>query len=373
MRRKNKVFAFVIAMAMLITAGCGEQEVPAQEPEETPQVEEESPVETVTPEPAEVTPEPPSPKMIGMVKYEIGALYCVLNRGDTLKITGIDGSWFTAQLEGTEVIVAKDLVRLETEAQPEETTTYTQRPVALRSGPHISDEENISLKGNQKLTLLDSLGKLALVAKDDVQGFASMDDLGSAKVYSGGGGGGSGSSGGGMADGGDISLGTPALHLKLSEQSIPERELKIPGTGTVFADGTEVYLKIFTQGEEAGILSCDDNTCQVLVNGKEGTLPRFAVSLPEEDPYEVWTGYITEKTTAAPEYRSLYLEIPLKRGQEVQVVDQTGDERFVVEADGQSMYLAIEKVSAKKPASNYYGGGSSGGSSGGSDWTPPAL
>lgn len=184
MRNLLKIIAVILAFSMLLTTGCLNKPKTEDLPEEWS--EEENSVEQqniLLPDPTaeHEEPAPAEPGIEARIRFSgIGAVYKYAARGEQLQITGLEDGFFTAEVDGIPVLADSRLIRLSSEAAWQEKVLYAQRSAAVSSGPYVYSEKQYTLSVNQRVTVLDSLGELALVEKDGRSGYLLMKDIGPA-------------------------------------------------------------------------------------------------------------------------------------------------------------------------------------------------
>ncbi len=216
---------------------------------------------------------------------------------------------------------------------------------------------------------MEEMEGLMLVKTEDVQAYVSSEQVSAARIVWSGGGGGSG----GGNDGGDISLGMPGFLRPVAGLFAPFREAgtssELPGQGRIAVDGAELYLRIVTAGDSVMVTQKGEPVCTVWTGEQLGTLPRWALELEGDEPFEPWTGYAKN---GAKLYADRWLGgsgSGLKMNAPVTVLLPADDVCFV-EVNGQQGYMRTEEISEKQIVWSGGGGGSSGGSG---EWTAPVL
>ena len=363
---KYKLLLLLLVAALILSA-CGTA-APVSTPEPAP---EPTATPAVTPEPApEPTPEPtpvPEPDTEpGTVRADsFGAVAAILSRGEVLSITGEEGDYYTVDLNGETAWVEKRLVRPAEEEPPEEKEMYaTTAPLDLYDNPYFEGDPIATAGLNEKLKVLDIYGDLAVVEKDDVicvMHAGSLQDW--PRVYQGGGNGGGDSSGG--QDGGDIQLG--------ARGGISGRWLFLANgsTGTVVADGTELYCSLLSSGDSVKVLEKDEEVCTLYFGLEKvtGTVPRWLIALEGDDSYEAWNGYAKYNAFLYPDHRMIKEGESLAVNTVVTVLWDVGNGTYLATVDGETLgYISSDYVSS----SMIQNSGGSGGSSG-QEWTDPVL
>ena len=389
---------FVLA-GLLLLAACGKTGPAAFEatPEPLPTA---APTPTPTPEPTpEPTPTPiPEPETVpGLtVASGIGAVYGTLERGAQLAIVDEEGDYYLVDMGEFIGLVEKQFLRPGSESAPEARTVYARGTVSLYPTVYLCGETVAEVPNNEALTAIDEFGPYLLVEKDEARGYILASEVGSAPVrYGGGGGGSSGGSGGGSggssggssgggssggADGGDIQLGfsngQAGGFVRLSDDPL----------ATVLGDGAELYLALFQPGEAVRVLDYDEESCLLYLGGLIGTVPRWAIQLETDEPYEAWEGYAAGSMTLYGDYRERVSAHEIGLNTPLKVLNDFG-ELLLVEYEGELYYAEADSVSQTQiqrrtgggggGSSSGGGGGSSGGSSGGGssggEWTEPVL
>ena len=377
--RKMLVVCLILLICLL--PGCMGQPVyeaaepTAEFPAETPQI---TPIPTTAPTP-EPTPEPtptptPEPETVPglVVGSGIGAVYSALDRGTQLAIVGEDGEYYQVETGEFTGLIEKQFLRPESEAAPEARTVYARGTVSIYPTVYLCGEPVAEAHFNEALNAIDEFGPYLLVEKDDVQGYILSSETGNAPVYYSGGGSSGGSGGGssGGADGGDIQLG---FSIVQKGGFVPLADNPL---GLVWGDGAELYLTLLQPGETVKVLSFDEERCQLYLDGQIGTVPRWAIQLETDEPYEAWDGYAAKSITLYKDYRMLVPARDVNLNTPLNVLNDFG-EMMLVELEDELYYAKPNSVSHTVIQYSYSpGGGSGGGSSGGSsggEWTDPVL
>ena len=189
--------------------------------------------------------------------------------------------------------------------------------------------------------------------------------------------GGSASSGG--ADGGDITLGvTPSRNiypvlLSTHREYQPSDNSVSFSEGAILADGVELYLGIVYPGDELMVLSENNTTAEIYTSRGIGTLPRWAVLVGDEDPYETWNGYAGYEAKLYDSYRLAGASVDIKLNTELTVIMETDNGLFVQLPDGRFGYMAKSTVSRNMTVVYYEEPGKRADSSPVSEWTDPVL
>lgn len=358
----------IILLALLLSlvlVGCSGAALPAGTPEPTP-----TPVLTPEPTPTPVpTPAPtPSPTPepageMGMVRANgVGIILTLLPRGHSLPITGERDDFYIVSIDGTDALVEKRFVRLESAAAYEAWDGYAKDKTELFATAYLEGEPVAALKLNAKVCVVEDLAGALLIEWEDVQGYVDPAQISKTKISGGGGG------GGGGADGGDIQLARRPgrrphivrLHMG-EEQAAPI----FPCTGTVLADQTEACLLLCNRGDNIRIIDQDANVYYTLIDGRLGTVYKRFIRLESEEAYAEWDGYSDNDVPFYAEWRMRTTIKKLPRNTELHVLDDLGA-CYLVETGGMQGYLAKEKVSIDKYAAPSGGGG-------GGEWTEPVL
>lgn len=368
---KHSIVALLLAFVFLLSA-CGTT-APEPTPEPTPLP---TPAPTPKPTPAPTpTPIPEPDTEPGTVRADsFGAVFAHLSRGDVLNITGEEGDYYVVDLDGMTGYVEKRLVRPADEEAPEEREMYAaNKPLEMYDNPYFEGEP-VKLKNNEKLNVVDIYGDLAVVEKEETLYSMHVTSLRDRPiVYQSGGGGGGGDDGGGGSsggqDGGDIHLGAVIGGAKI-------RRLADASTGTVVANGTELYCALLSSGDAVKVLEADDETCTLYYSlDVTGTVPRWLIEMEGDEGYEPWDGYARPKAVVYPDHRMVQEGTALATNTVVTVLWDIGDGNYVATIDGETLgYIAAQNVQATKIVFSTGGGGGGGGdSSGGQEWTEPVL
>lgn len=366
---KNKV-CLCIAAWIIFSIGCaGVTPTPtyiAIVPEATPVSQTASPCPTES-----ATPEPEGEPAIVRVDA-VGAVLKLMNRDETVSVIEERDIYYVIQTDGITALIEKRYVRLEHAAPYESWTGYVKTDTMVYDTAYLDGEAFVSLKLNTAVTVLDAPGDALLITWESNYGYVRSDSVMYKPAAGGGGGAGSG---GGSSDGGDIQLSTDRISfgrysrlavLYETESSPLPTDGSFPCTGTVLADGTEVYLVILNSGDDVRVLDADDNNYFVLTADGVGTVPKRLIRLMSEAPYAEWDGFADNEASFFSDYRMRNEIDKLKRNTELRIIDDLGD-CYLVEAAGVTGYVRKSQTGSEAFAAP------SGGSGGGQEWTEPVL
>ena len=356
---KRMIALFMICLIFALSA-CGEINADV---EEHPNKAEQIQIEPPASKPSDV-PEPlPEPDPAGekgiAAAYGIGVLYVTAERGTHVEIIGEDEAYYIVVFDGIELYIEKCFVRDVTAGIPEERTAYAMYGAEIYPGPYLTGEPVEKLQLNSILKVLDEFGDLMLVRSDRSEGYISAALVSPVWISSSAGDGnnstesGQDSSGSafiGGEDGGDITLGgrkTGAVVPVMLSARYEELQSgnKAPTQGMILADGTELYLGIVYPGDELMVLSAEGRITEIYTSRGTGTLPRWAVLLGDEDPYETWNGYAAYDAKLYDSYRLTGVYKGINLNTEISVILQTDDGYFVRLSDGTYGYTDRTAVS----------------------------
>ena len=188
-----------------------------------------------------------------------------------------------------------------------------------------------------------------------------------------------GSGGGGPQDGSDVSLGTLSAVVNDTEADTliayvgPKMEELDEVKALTLTHETRAYLYLFDRDEIVKVTKVGEETCEVYVDGYFAEIPRWLVYMEGDTAYESWNGFAKSKAQTYSKYqmRDAYALENLKENTEVLVVDELPT-CYVVEMNGEYVYMDLDSISKNKIV-HYYGGGGGAGGTGGGEWTPPAM
>lgn len=368
----KKGFAIALALALLLTAGCSPK--PEQPPETTPP-------ETTVPEttiPETTVPETtlPMPKLeTGTVQGEnIPAVLCLLNRGDSVEVTGYaDNTHLTVKTALGVGTMETQLLHFAGEKTPESWVGYALWNTGLYGSYQMLGAPLATLNTNTRLEVLEELEDCCLVTVDGKTGFVAKTQVSKWPVSAGGDSG--GSSGGGSSagkDGGDITLASFGGRLRLLS-AVTET-----GSAQVRVDGAQVVLTYFQPGDTVQILAQEGfapglpGYLTILVEDTYAYIPEEWVQ-KDGEVFEPWEGFAG--------YSCRLYDNPLLKGQPLRQVYAntpvtvlwTAGAVSVIRVGDTIGYAATDTLSATQlpTGGTTTDSGSSGG--GGSAWTPPAL
>ena len=387
----KKYIIMLLALALLLCAGCKKQE-PA--PTEAPTT---APTETTVPPTTEETIPVPELNMGSALVDDTPAILNTLMRDDVVDVVGeYDEGHYVIKTDLGYGLVKKELLRLKGEAAYEVWTGYAYWNAEVYDNLHLTGEPAQKLKTNTKVEVLDDLDYCYVVRVEETEGFMNKSRLakwplssGSGNSGSGGGGSSSGSGGGGStgADGGDISLQFQGNIVLLAAI---EQSGDVTGQAAVLADGTEVVLGYFDRGEEIPMVAEDgfaenrEGYVTVYLDGLYAYVPQGLVLTQEAEAFEAWDGYSRWNGVVYDNFYLLGDPIDkLYTNVKVHVIAEL-ENCYLVEVNQVTGYMSKEVVSQTRistgggnSASGGSGGGgnsSGGGSSGGgAEWSPPAL
>ena len=381
----KKYIIVLLALALLLCAGCKKQEPVQTEAPTT------APTETTVPPSTEETIPVPELNMGSAMVNETPAILDILMRDDVVDVVGeYDEEYYVIKTNVGYGLVKKELLRLESEAAYEVWTGYAYWNAEVYDNFYLTGEPVQKLKTNTKVEVLDDLGYCYVVRVAETEGFMNKSRLAKWPFSSGGSGdsGGSGGSGGGGgstgADGGDISL---QFNGGIVLLATIEQKGDVTGQATVLADGTEVVLDYFDRGEEIpmvaeeGFAENREGYVTVYLDGLYAYVPQDLVVTEDSVAYEAWDGYSRWNGVVYDNFHLLGDPIDkLYTNVKVHVIAEL-ENCYVVEVNEVTGYMSKDVVSKTRistgggnsDSGGSGGGGNSGGSGGGAEWSPPAL
>ena len=402
---KNKVimaFTLILLVCVFAASACSVAGIEVPEFPGAPKATEEPAVEPTAELEPTPTPDPETEECkVGSVAVKVKALE--LMRGDRLELVREEGDdWFACEKEGTEYLVYKNLVRLPNETAPEEKDGYSDKETKVYATADFTREPIAELSRNTEIHLIDMLCGKAYISWTElnennpdapgqkqfgyIEASKFSEDYFSSGGWGGGdwGGGGGYSGGGGGADGGSIALSSASRVIyaeAISSETDGSREDYVftPGTGTVFADGTELYITILHRNDIVKVAEHNKDESRILINHVLYTIPSSALRFGNV-LYESWEGYtqpdavgyqFSDKSDSGEGYET---------NTAVTVLEEEGN-LYIISVEGRFAYVDKDFVSEEEyhhsSGGGYWGGGgggySGGGGGGGGGWTPPAM
>ena len=293
------------------------------------------------------------------------AIYEILDIGTEVTVIGQIDEYY---------VIAGDEVDLLIDKRFETVEGYAKSKTDVYETGYMDDEPIAQLKLNTKITVLDGKEEWLRIEWDGGYGYINAAQY--SKWYIKGSSGGS-SGGSSPQDGSDVSLGTLSAEQQehkaelLSAYYGPVLEEMEETKGVTLTHKTRAYLYMYDRDEIVQVTEVGEETCEVYVDGWFAEIPRWLVRMEGDEAYESWTGYARSKAMTYSKYqmRDAYALDTLKENTEVLVIDELPT-CYVVELNGEIVYMDLDDISASRIV-HYSGGGS--GSSGGGEWTPPAM
>lgn len=332
----------------------------------------------------EPTPSPtPTPIPVeweeGLARASYGeAIYEILDLGTDVTVIGQIDEYYVIKGEEVNLLIDKRFLRLNLEEPFEAKDGYAKSKTAVYANGYMDEESIATLKENTKITVLDGKEEWLRIEWEGGYGYINAAQYSKNRIvhYSGSGGGG----GGGPQDGSDVSLG--ALSAETTEAVVellpvyfgPVMEELGELKAVTLTHETRAYLYLYDRDEIAKVTKVGEETCEVYMDGWFAEIPRWLVYMEEDTPYESWTGYAKSKAQTYSKYqmRDAYALEKLKQNTELLVVDELPT-CYVVEMNGEYVYMKLDDISKKRIVNYSGGGGGTGGGGGGGEWTPPAM
>lgn len=406
----KRILALILAFSMGLALGlCIKKPAPASDPV---QASEPMPMPTAEPTP-QPTPEPtptPVPEPTWEPGYcrlgNWGLLWTTYHRGDEVTLLGRWNDYYIVEGEEADLLVEKRFIRWDGEDVPGEKDGWSQSDTAVYSSGYLFGTPMARLPLNTQVRVVDTKANWAYIEWDGGSGYVDATHIHNQPftVYTGGGNNAGGSvpnlpaipappSGGGSpSDGTDVNMGELASFIQsppeislLGVYSGPEYETFAPCPAVILSDETEAYLCFLIRADELKVTEVGEE-CAILVNGLVVNLPRWALSLENDEKYAPWLAYAESGAVAYCEYQRKNSLVTFGLNNRVWVIDEIKElGLYVVEIDGAFGYVKTDDLSRFElityidPSPN--GGGSFPGDSGGgiggipsgSDWTPPNL
>lgn len=324
------------------------------------------------------------------------ALRKTFDKGMQVQVVGQYLDYYVVEGEEEDLLVEKRFLRLDSEDAPEEETRYAKWNAQVFDNVYFRGEPIATLSTNTKLTILEGKEDWYQVSWADGEGYVKAEQT-SKYRYSSGSGSSDGGSGGSSAgrDGTDVDLGQLRANGSVTLTLLgayygPEQAPNFtPGQGKILAEDVEGYLLLWNRGDSLKVTQYDETSCTVWVQEElYVTLPRYLVTMDEDETYESWTGYSRSQAVVYQEYQMRNESKKLRINQEVTVLDELAEQCYsyfypgcyVVEVDGEIGYMSASDVRPNRFATGTpssgdsgSGGGDGGSSSVGDTWTPPVL
>ena len=324
----------LLAMALLLLAGCKKQ------PEAT------EPVETTAAATEETTPQ---------VEYAtaeadgVPVVLAVLSRGDAVDVAGtFDEDHYIVKLETGYGLVEKNLLRLDGKTPFAAWTGYAYQNARVYDNYRLAGEPVQTLEADTQVEVLEDLGWCCLVECDGVSGYMKPETIAknptaSRKKNAPSSGGESGAEG---QDGGEISLEFSGKVTLLS--TLAPQEGTVSGKATVLADETPVVLGYFDRGDRIPVLdrSEKEGYLTVYLDGLYAYVAEDYVQAPEGEAYEAWDGRTEGIVSLYEDFWMLGSPIHrLNANAGVKVLFAL-ENCYLVEAEGMTGYMAKVDVVA---------------------------
>ena len=388
---KRKI-AWILALALTMSlAACGKKDDTPTVSGTQPTTEATQPPKTTeTTEPSETTiPAPTEPeweKGTARAGY-VGGVYKTFDAGERVKVIGSFRDYFVIEGEDVDLLVEQRLVRLDSEEAAESWDGYAQSGTEVYETVYGSDEPVSVLNQNTKVTVLEGKDDWLYIQWDGGKGYVPAEQISKWRISSGSGSGGSGgnaggASGGSNSDGTDVPIGSltsaegafgEELQL-LGAYYGPEMDDEtVTGEATILVQGTEGYLCLLVRDDAVKVTDWGEKTVTIWLGGEEfAVLPRWAVSLADDAPYESWTGYSKWNGVVYEEYQMKTEQTKLSTNKQVTVLDEL-PAGYVVEYEGQIGYMEMDKLSKTRISNGGTSGDGSGSGNSGATWTPPKM
>ena len=376
----KKTIAVLLALLTLLLAGCSRQSTQETIAETAPSTE------AVTEPSTEATtePVPTEPEWeAGSVRAGYGeAVYCTLEKGQEVTITGEFGNYYVIAGEELDLLVDKTFLRLEEDEVFEPRTGYIKWNTLVYPDAYMESTDTVKPSINTKVTVTEGKDNWLHIQWDGGSGYVTADRI--SNYPSGGGssgGDGGGAGGGGNADGSDVPMGSLAYRQEAPHISLlgvyhgPKFTDLEDTTAKALVPDTRAYITLLLRNDTVKVVEADENSCRIYLDGWYADVPRFLTRLDEDDTYEAWSGYARYGAVLYEEYKMRTELRKVSTNTAIQVLDELPG-CYVVEIDGQLGYMALDKVSLYRSSSGGSsdgGGGGGGGGSTGGDWTPPAM
>lgn len=328
------------------------------------------PTEESTATPTEVPTEPPTepttepiPNCVNAVVQvdDAPAILMLLNRDDRVDVVGEhDDNHYVIKTEQGYGLVEKQLLRMAEEPGYDVWTGYAYPDAEVHDDYQLIGEPIKLLKRNTKVDVLDELKYCYIVEVEDSIGFMKKSEVSKKRIQSSGG----NTSG---ADGGDISLGSGGIVTL----SVIAQTGDVIGQAVVLADGAQVILGYFKQGEAVPVVTDEgfapiwEGYYTLYLGEFYAYLPKNLALMEEQEAYAQWNGYSRSKAEVYNHYLLLGEGTKLKTNTSVTVLWDGGD-FYMVSVAGEIGYMDASMVGEKRVSTG--GSGNSGG-----DWTPPVM
>lgn len=373
----KRILAIIMALIILASmAACGAKETPAA----TPAPATPAPTAEPTPEPTPTpTPEPEWEPGLARAKYG-EATYTTLEHGTEVTVYATFGDYYVIKGEEVDLLIEQWFLRLSDEEPFEAWPGYARSGARVFADGYMDGEVLAELKQNTEVQVLDGKGHWLFIEWEGGSGYVHKDEISDSYIrsYQGGGGGG----GGGPQDGTDVSMGGLAAYSGekpgvsfVAEYFGPKLEKRDEISAITLCQETRAYLFLTYRDDTVQVTELGEDVCQVYIEGFFATMPRWLLSMEGDEPYESWTGYACGNALAYEEYQLRNVEQELKLNEQVLVIDELPT-CYVVEINGEVLYMSLDSISVSViPVYSGGGGGGAGGGGGGgaAEWTPPEL
>ena len=368
----KKYIALLLALCLL-TAGCGKgQEAPTTEPPAStaPTTQETAP-ETTAPETTA-----PKTREVQVMGDRIPVIRLLLEGGQTLEVTGYEGTYAKVTAEKEQGLVGTGFLRFPDEPF-ESRTAYALWNAGLYPDFSCLGEPLEKLATNTRLEVLEELENCLYVQAGEKLGFVPLTqqsrypyqppaDSGDSGIP--------GSSGGsGPQDGGDITLMHPGTLRLLAD------EVKTGGA-KVKVSGVPLVLRFCDYGDRVSVLesgAAPELPGYTAILESDGTTAYIPTAwLADAQTFTPWEGYAGSNCKLYEHYLLLGKEVKTLYTNKPLTVLWDAGLTALVQADGERFYAASATLRQTPlvvtPAPE--DGGSSSSSGGSGDlWTPPAL
>lgn len=356
---------YIVLLALcLLTAGCAKQEPPATEPPAT------AAATTQPTEPEVTVPETTAPKTtpVQVMGDNIPVIRRLLQQGETMEVTGYDGSFAKVKGEGR---VETQFLRFPDEVS--EAWTGYARPNACRYKDFTClGEPEEKLPTNTRVEVLEELDECYYVRVGENSGFVPAKQL-SKYPYKAPSGGqnSSGSDSSTPQDGGDISL---MEHIALNLLANVEKT----GAANVKTDGVPLVLRLCSLADMVNVLETPPEEAipgYTAILEDDGTVAYIQTQWLEiAKDFTPWEGYAGSgcKVYTSPVLSGDAVKT-LSVNKKLTVLWDTGT-AALIQVDNDRYYAASSTLRDRPAAYSSSPEGSSGGNGGSSDmWTPPVL
>lgn len=307
-------------------------------------------------------------------------------RGTQIAVLGEEGDYYRAQLNDTQFLVEKRMVRFSTEAAPAEKAQYSNGTHQVYDSAFFDGKVIATLSLNDEVTVIDEFNGVSVVRLGNVIGYLPAGNLSSyqigytpkiempqAPMQESSGGNWSGGNShrdpieptqpsnpdtpdapSSPQDGGEIELSARVWNSSIILEAVHTGGLvcvahAAEGTAAaILSDHVPLYLCITMKDEMLQIARVTEKTVEISVSGQIGMIPRWAVVLDGDAIYEDWTGYAVGGAKLFLNYDFTGETITLKTNDLIHVIYQIDEDAYLVEFGEVVGYMLDTNIKLEK-------------------------